>query len=108
MNENKSLGEYTIMPAVEQRFGSFPLVTRTSYEGELMCVAKSQNYTDIEPTFSKRHYLKVIGESLHLHLLHKYVYRHVFIVFIIKHLYLSQSMETVIFFFATLCWICLL
>lgn len=57
------MGDYTSMygePAV------FPKVIGLNYEGILQCVARVQNNSDVQPTVSKDHYLKVIGGSLNL------------------------------------------
>lgn len=41
-----------------------PILVKPYHEGNLECVAKAQNNSDIEPIVSYTHYLKVIGESL--------------------------------------------
>lgn len=56
------LAEYT---SLNREIANFPLVAQTSYEGNLECVAKAQNNSNIEPTVSYTHYLKVVGESLY-------------------------------------------
>ncbi|XP_070775527.1 contactin-5 isoform X5 [Enoplosus armatus] len=56
-NRNKLLGEYTSM---DGEVASFPMVIKSSHEGNLECVAKGQNNTNIEPTVSYMHYLKVV------------------------------------------------
>lgn len=54
------LGEYTSL-AGEVAF--FPMVIRPYHEGNLECVAKAQNNSNIEPTVSNILYLRVVGES---------------------------------------------
>ncbi|XP_044047330.1 Fc receptor-like protein 3 isoform X2 [Siniperca chuatsi] len=39
---------------------SFPLAIKHSHEGNLECVAKGQNNSNIEPTVSNTHYLRVV------------------------------------------------
>lgn len=40
--------------------GTFLFVIRPEHEGNLQCVARAQNNTNIEPTFSNIHYLRVL------------------------------------------------
>ncbi|XP_053191983.1 Fc receptor-like protein 3 [Scomber japonicus] len=56
---NKVLGYHSCLPG-QVCHGNFPLVVQLSYEGYLECVASAQNNSDIEPTLSNIHYLKVI------------------------------------------------
>lgn len=60
---SRAIGVYTSL------FGemvNIPLLITSSYEGHLVCVASVQNNTDIQPTVSDRHYLRVVGEFLEL------------------------------------------
>lgn len=43
----------------------FLMVIKPKHEGNLECVAKGQNNSNIEPTVSYTHYLKVVGELLY-------------------------------------------
>ncbi len=63
-NREKSLGDYT---SLDGDIASFPIVIKKSHEGNLECVAKAQNNSNIEPTVSRTHYLRVVGESVFLH-----------------------------------------
>ncbi|XP_076584669.1 Fc receptor-like protein 5 [Chaetodon auriga] len=56
-SHDKMLGEYTSLAG---EVASFPLVIRPYHEGNLECVAKAQNNSNIEPTVSNIHYLQVI------------------------------------------------
>ncbi|XP_059184330.1 titin-like [Centropristis striata] len=56
-NRDKLLGEYT---SLDKDAGSFPIVIRPYHEGPLECVAKAQNNSEILPTVSNTHYLKVV------------------------------------------------
>lgn len=51
------LGEYS---SLDGEIAHFPMVIRTYHEGNLECVARAQNNSNIEPTYSNLHYLKVI------------------------------------------------
>ncbi|XP_070836156.1 platelet endothelial cell adhesion molecule [Chaetodon trifascialis] len=54
---DKILGEYTSLAGEN---ASFPLVIKAYHDGNLECVAKAQNNSNIEPTVSNIHHLKVI------------------------------------------------
>ncbi|KAM3624175.1 uncharacterized protein V6R79_020294 [Siganus canaliculatus] len=56
-NRVKPLAEYT---SLDGEAASFPLIAKPRHEGDLVCVAKAQNNSNIEPTASFAHYLKVI------------------------------------------------
>ncbi|XP_029310269.1 hemicentin-2 isoform X2 [Cottoperca gobio] len=53
----KLLGEYT---SLDREVAVFPMVIKPSHEGNLTCVAKAQNNSNIEPTVSDTQYLKVV------------------------------------------------
>ncbi|XP_077380647.1 platelet endothelial cell adhesion molecule isoform X6 [Festucalex cinctus] len=53
-NRDKLLGFYSSSTA------SFPLIVKTSHEGNLECVARAQNNSHVEPSVSYTHSLKVI------------------------------------------------
>lgn len=54
------LGEYTSLAGKEARI---PVVIEAYHEGNLECVAKAQNNSNIKPTVSNVHYLRVVGGS---------------------------------------------
>ncbi|XP_045904417.1 platelet endothelial cell adhesion molecule [Micropterus dolomieu] len=54
---DKLFGEYSSLNGV---VANFPLVIKQSLEGNLECVAKGQNNSNIEPTVSYTHYLRVV------------------------------------------------
>ncbi|XP_070710795.1 Fc receptor-like protein 5 isoform X2 [Pempheris klunzingeri] len=56
-NRDRLLAEYT---SLDDEVGSFPLVIRSHHNGNLECVAKVQNNSNIEPTVSNTHYLRVV------------------------------------------------
>ncbi|XP_044202068.1 platelet endothelial cell adhesion molecule [Thunnus albacares] len=56
-NRTKLLGEST---SLDGQVGTIPLLIKPYHEGNLECVAKAQNNSDIEPTVSNKHYLRVI------------------------------------------------
>lgn len=56
------LGFYT---SLNGEVANFPIVVKPNHEGNLECVAKAQNNSDIEPTVSYTQYLKVLGECLY-------------------------------------------
>ncbi|CAJ1053720.1 uncharacterized protein LOC117815513 [Xyrichtys novacula] len=51
------LAEYTLL---SEEVAFFPKVVKLELEGNLECMAKAQNNSEIEPTVSSPHYLKVI------------------------------------------------
>ncbi|XP_040893284.1 Fc receptor-like protein 5 isoform X2 [Toxotes jaculatrix] len=53
----RQLGEYTSLAGEP---GLFHLVIKLTHEGNLECVASAQNNTNIKPTFSDKHHLKVV------------------------------------------------
>ncbi|XP_062289417.1 Fc receptor-like protein 5 [Scomber scombrus] len=62
-NRDKLLAEYSLLSGRkldEGEVSNFPLVVQLSYEGYLECVASAQNNSNIEPTVSNKHHLKVI------------------------------------------------
>uniref|UniRef100_A0A8C2ZRG5 Si:dkey-93h22.7 n=1 Tax=Cyclopterus lumpus TaxID=8103 RepID=A0A8C2ZRG5_CYCLU len=56
-NHDKLLGEYT---SLNGEIAIIPMVIKLYHEGSLECVAKAQNNSNIEPTVSYTHYLKVV------------------------------------------------
>ncbi|XP_049426903.1 platelet endothelial cell adhesion molecule [Epinephelus fuscoguttatus] len=56
-NHDKLLGEYSSM---DWETAVIPILVKPYHEGNLECVAKAQNNSDIEPIVSYTHYLKVI------------------------------------------------
>ncbi|KAM6942162.1 Fc receptor-like protein 5 [Lycodopsis pacificus] len=56
-NRDKLLGEST---SLNGEVGTMPMVITLYHEGSLECVAKAQNNSNIEPTVSYAHYLKVV------------------------------------------------
>ncbi|KAK5866522.1 hypothetical protein PBY51_020708 [Eleginops maclovinus] len=56
-NTDKLLGEYT---SLNGEIAVFPMVVKPYHEGYMVCVAKAQNNSNIEPTVSYTQYLKVI------------------------------------------------
>lgn len=56
-NNSKWLGEST---SLSGEAGAFNLVIRPSHDGSLECVARAQNNSNIQPTASISHYLKVV------------------------------------------------
>lgn len=68
-NRDKVLATYT---SLDGEAGEFPQIIKLADDGNLQCVATAQNNSNIQPTVSKDHYLKVIGGSLSLqgHVVH--------------------------------------
>lgn len=62
-NRNNILGTST---SLHGEVVVFPKIIRLADDGNLQCVARVQNNSNIQPTVSKDHYLKVIGGSLSL------------------------------------------
>lgn len=60
-DRNKVLGSST---SLRGEVVVFPKIIRLADDGILQCVARVQNNSNIQPTVSKDHYLKVIGGSL--------------------------------------------
>ncbi|XP_028459790.1 neogenin isoform X1 [Perca flavescens] len=56
-NRDKILGEYS---SLDGKIAEFFMVINPKHEGNLGCVAKGQNNSNIEPTVSDTHYLKVV------------------------------------------------
>ncbi|XP_068584982.1 basement membrane-specific heparan sulfate proteoglycan core protein [Cebidichthys violaceus] len=56
-NRDKLLGEFT---SLNGEVGTIPMVIKPYHEGGLECVARAQNNSNIEPTVSDTHYLKVV------------------------------------------------
>ncbi|KAK5899809.1 hypothetical protein CesoFtcFv8_009240 [Champsocephalus esox] len=56
-DRGKVLGFYT---SLNGKVANFPIVVKPNHEGNLECVAKAQNNSDIEPTVSYTQYLKVL------------------------------------------------
>ncbi|XP_033976531.1 Fc receptor-like protein 5 isoform X1 [Trematomus bernacchii] len=56
-DRGKVLGWYT---SLNGEVANFPIVVQPNHEGNLECVAKAQNNSDIEPTVSYTQYLKVL------------------------------------------------
>ncbi|XP_075895571.1 Fc receptor-like protein 5 [Nelusetta ayraudi] len=58
-NRDKILGEYT---SLYGDAAEFPRIIKLADDGNLQCMATAQNNSNIQPTVSKDHYLKVIEE----------------------------------------------
>ncbi|XP_069561132.1 Fc receptor-like protein 3 isoform X1 [Brachyistius frenatus] len=56
-NRDKLLGESTSLTG---EVADIPMVIRASHEGYLLCVASAQNNSEVTPTVSGRHHLKVV------------------------------------------------
>ncbi|KAM9363615.1 Fc receptor-like protein 5 [Symphorus nematophorus] len=56
-DRNRALGDYT---SLNGEVAVFPKVIKRDYEGNLLCTAKAQNNSNIQPTVSTMHYLKVV------------------------------------------------
>uniref|UniRef100_A0A8C4ILU7 Si:dkey-93h22.7 n=1 Tax=Dicentrarchus labrax TaxID=13489 RepID=A0A8C4ILU7_DICLA len=56
-NRDKVLGYYT---SLDEEVAVFPMVIKLYHEGNLECEAKVQNNSNIKPTVSNIHYLKVV------------------------------------------------
>lgn len=61
-DRDKLLGEYT---SLDGEIAAFPMVIKHYHDGNLECVAKAQNNSNIEPTVSDTHHLKVVGKCLY-------------------------------------------